>query len=421
MGAKRKIQLMLLRVICACVLVGILTVGLWPFHAPRNEVSWLKGGNSLFFGGYGSIVSAGSFKANKSKETAPCSLEIWLQPSREYSGTMLAYYLPESRVIPFALWQSHRNLGMRRTSLDQFGHKETTEIYVHDLFHRSKSIFATISSGPAGTAIYTDGLLVKNSPSFRFSTQDLTGQLVLGNAPTGTGTWSGELKGLAVYDRELTPGEVSQHYASWTKNTQTDVAKSEGVIALYLFNEGKESVVQNQVDSATNLLIPERFFVLREQFLERPWDEYHASLRYWKDFATNIAGFIPLGFVFFAYFSAIGKIKQATWLTIALGFAVSLTIEVLQAFLPTRDSGMTDLVTNTFGTAIGAILCAWTMKHSWSLELVSRSVTSSCDSIASTDVDRRHVRDGSAPLESAREADLRNQSGPRRGSRLTGS
>ena len=187
----------------------------------------------------------------------------------------------------------------------------------------------------------------------------MTGQLVIGNAPATTDNWSGQLKGLAVYDRELTTDEVSQHYESWKTGKQANLAASEGAVGLYLFNEGNGSVVHNQVDPATDLHIPERFFVLHEQFLERPWDEFRPDWNYWKDVGINIAGFIPLGFFFCAYFSSMRTTRSAVLFTIAFGFAVSLTIEVLQAFLPTRDSGMTDLITNTSGTVLGAILCAW--------------------------------------------------------------
>jgi hypothetical protein len=354
-----------LRATCLFVLCGILVAGLWPFHTPKNEVSWLRDGNGLLFNNHGSITSAENFSASASKEGGPCSLEIWLKPAvADRSGVILAYYQREHLAGSFELGQSSGNLMMRRTVFGA-AHAREEIYYVDDLFRHAKSVFVTISSGAAGTTVYADGALVKKLPNFRLSSQGLTGQLLIGNAPTGIANWSGQLKGLAVYGRELKAREVSQHYANWTKNEQPDLVASEGIIALYLFNEGSGKVVRNQVDSATNLLIPAQFFVLRELFLRPFWLEFRWRWSYLKDVVINIAGFIPLGFFFCAYLSLVRRTQRSAAITITFGFALSLMIEVLQAFLPTRDSGTTDLITNTFGTALGVILYGWSMRHNW--------------------------------------------------------
>jgi VanZ family protein len=339
---------------CAVVLGIILVAGLWPFHAPRNDVRWLSEGTGILFGKYGSVMSANPYKTPVSQGDNSCSLEIWLKPSLvDDGGMILAFYWPESRFIPFALRQYQGGLVLERGFRGRFDEK--SEMYIGNVLNIHKPVLVTITSGHAGTAIYVDGALVKEASSFTLTNQDLTGQFVVGNAPSTTYTWSGQVKGVAVYDRELSTAEVSQSSADWRKDSQVDSFKSENLVARYSFDEGKGNIVHNQINSATDLLIPEHFFVLHEQFLERPWNEFYPRWSYWTNVSINVAGFIPLGFFFYAYFSQVQSAENSAAFTIALGFAVSLTIEVLQAFLPTRDSGMTDLLTNTLGTAIGVI------------------------------------------------------------------
>jgi hypothetical protein len=374
----------LLRAICAGVLLVILVAGLWPFHAPGNEVRWLSPGQGLLFGKYGSIVSAVPFELNGRRADGPCSIELWLEPERlDGSGTILAFYWPQGRTVPLALRQSLDDLLIQLPNQKSQPDPKKARIYAGHVFSRHQGpVFLTISSGVSGTTVYADGALVRQAPGFRVRIGDLTGQLVVGNSPGTTHTWSGQLLELALYDRELSAREAAEHYASLGKGGQvaagSQITKNpnsglQGAIALYPFHEGNGGVVRNvahdRSDAATgntgpDLLIPERFFVLNEQFLETPWSEYHANWGYWKNVGINIGGFIPLGFFFCAYF-AVARNRGAAALTIALGFMVSLTIEVGQAFLPTRDSGITDLITNTFGTALGVAAYAWIMKSDW--------------------------------------------------------
>jgi VanZ family protein len=132
------------------------------------------------------------------------------------------------------------------------------------------------------------------------------------------------------------------------------------------------------MDLATSLTIPDRYFVLHQSFLSLPQHEYHPTWGYWEDVAVNIAGFIPLGAWAVVCFSSVRAVKWPFLLAILMGFSASVTIEVLQSFLPTRSSGMTDIITNTLGTVIGAMLGSWPIVQDWLARVRQRDDPADC-------------------------------------------
>ena len=103
------------RALCILVVAGILVAGLWPFHAPRNDVSWLGNGNGLLFGSHGTALSSGAFRRIRSHDDGSCSLEIWLEPSLMGSeSTILAFDSSADRSLPFSLRQYGTSIAVQR-------------------------------------------------------------------------------------------------------------------------------------------------------------------------------------------------------------------------------------------------------------------------------------------------------------------
>ena len=114
-------------------------------------------------------------------------------------------------------------------------------------------------------------------------------------------------------------------------------------------------MIRNLTPGEPDLVIPASFVLPSKRFLALPWDEFRPDWGYVNDLIRNIIGFVPLGFAVCGYFSLTGN-KKAVLVAIVVGALTSFSIEVLQGFIPQRESGLTDVVTNTLGTALGAFL-----------------------------------------------------------------
>ncbi len=347
----RTITRAILAVGCLAILGVILVAGLWPFNPrPLNKVQWLAPGNGIEFRPDGIIFAEEPIRVPSSTEGL-VSLDIWVQPAIDDTAQILSFDKrhpdEQLRVLQYG---STLLLQQKKNGVDVAG------LEVEHSLNPKRDTFFTITADRRQTSVYVNGVLAKTSTNFILTPDDLSGRLVAGAQPFDYDSWAGQLRGLAIYQR-LNASQAVAHYQSWTSgNGSVTTGDLEKAVALYRFDEHQGKLIHNAVTAGPNLLIPEAFTVLDKKFLElsRPaafdWD-------YVQDVAINIAGFIPLGFCFCAFLDTrrIWQRVSPAWATIIFGAALSLAIEVLQVYLPTRDSSLNDVITNTLGTVVGVV------------------------------------------------------------------
>ena len=87
-------------------------------------------------------------------------------------------------------------------------------------------------------------------------------------------------------------------------------------------------------------------------FLQAPWPRYITAF----DLSVNLLAYVPIGFL--AYAQARTKLTppSAVVLAFVTGLSLSLALESLQMFLPSRIASTVDLLANSAGAAVGALL-----------------------------------------------------------------
>jgi hypothetical protein len=224
------------------IAVGLLAVGLWPFaFRPPNRVDWLKDRAGLSFQPDGIAYdpepadwSAGGLPG----QPAALTMELWLEPGR-VPPTDLFHILTiddgnsPSGIILFQ-WRTELLLRVR----DRASRRGFREIGPRGVLADQTPCFITIAVAPSGTTFYLNGSVLQNFPGFTVPNSRLNGRLILGNAAEGKHSWTGNLSGLAIFNRTLEASEVTQDYALWTNNQAEHLVTQPGLAALYRFDEG---------------------------------------------------------------------------------------------------------------------------------------------------------------------------------------
>jgi len=341
--------------LCAVSAVSaVLIATLWPMSPFQwNGVSWPRGKSGLRFEKAGLVVSKAPLKPPSANDSQSYTLELLLRPATvESSSAILAFYNP---VLPRQLLITQLKNGLGVAYDSQIESEREIDCDIGHVFEPGTLVLVAISSGADGVTFFVNGQRRYSFPKSRISSDQLSGDVLLGSSPLTYQPWSGEIYGFAIYARGLTDESALQHYQAWM-DPNNHIPDLDHALSRYTFSEGAGTTIHNQVGSEANLEIPPTFFIPHKVFLRSPVQEFRPDWQYAVDVISNIAGFVPLGLIVYVYLNWTKTAWKAALLTIVLCGMLSLMIEVAQYYIPPRGSGITDIITNTLGGALGAAL-----------------------------------------------------------------
>jgi VanZ family protein len=285
----------------------------------------------------------------------PVTIELILRSDEIWSSrTALGIYNP-SRGAPLLIRQWNGGLFLSRDDNGSPKRMAGDRIYTKRLFQRGVPFFLTITSSASGTAFYVNAQKMQSFPNFQIHAGDLSGQLVLGTAPDSFSPWRGDIYFLSLHASALSLEEIRRHYDSLSSSPPASYDFG-SVLAQYAFTESSGSIVRGSQPTAPDLQIPNNFLLSYKPVLQPPLAHYETSWHYWRDALFNIIGFVPFGFLLCAWLGNTLLARRAVLYSFLAGALFSFLIELIQGYIPQRDSGFNDVITNSLGALLGALL-----------------------------------------------------------------
>ena len=350
-------------VLSVAVLIGILIFGLDPKgYKFSNEVNWITDQPGIRFGKYGIAYTNSFFESIGDDPSKPnCfSIELALRPKYYHeNGTNFILVLHNGvDRNQLLIWQYHSWIILMNGD-DYDNRRRTRRIAVNLDSQVPTPRLVTVTAGEEGTEVYLDGRFVSRKKNLLLKIPNGGNtRLLIGNSVYGKQSWQGDIYGLAFYGYTLTARDIKHHFNQWFQDKNFSFAENDNPTALYLFDEKRGAMALDHSGGKHHLEIPARMRIFQTKILSSEWSGFKFNKSANEDNILNLLGFIPFGFILAATLIKLGGNLEKHYflITVFFCFTVSLIIEILQAWMPSRSSSMQDLIFNTLGALIGAAI-----------------------------------------------------------------
>ncbi len=383
------------------ILIGFLLAGLWPFNFVTPNRALIEKEGGLVLERHGTVYVAAHVEKLHGIEQFTIFLDLVTASDGLSAFEKIVSLADSQRDMNFIVGQWKDGVVLHIPD-----HARQKEIHFgkSGVFKEGVRTRLTLAYDGMNLSLHQDGrpVKVRRTGPLSFSGWSWDYPLVIGTEATGRSQWRGTIYEIAVWDRAMATGEVQGlrgHKQTADGRQQTGRSKKglhnagdsndrenrSGPLVHYVFKpeftysteyRGMKALGVRDLGGgpSADLVIPEQFIPARRAFLawESDWTD---KAQNWQDVFVNIVGFVPMGFLSFLFFKSrnaercelalmkriLSRCHSSMLLNFALavtaGFVLSFFIEYLQAYLPSRDSSLRDLIMNTVGTSLGWVGC----------------------------------------------------------------
>lgn len=344
------------------LVVAILFFGLKSqrWHV-ENDIQWLPDSNTLKIRNPGMAYVDDVHSLDALQFAEDFTIHVGLTPKnslRRGFRPILMLHDGDDH-LQLALWQWKSSAIVMNG--DDYDHtRKWPRLTAIDALNDGERKLITITATNRGTRLFFNGTVAGEREDWRLSMPRGEGRLrlVLGNSVYGKHGWDGDIHGLAVYKRGFSPAELGDYHGNWVKEKSFPSQPDDDLLLLFTFGEGEGSQIHDESGHDQPLFLPSIPVQFKKEFLSVPWHGFSPNRGFFIDTIINLLGFMPLGIVLCYWLKQWRVMESKTILSavVLFGFTLSLSIELLQGWLPDRSSSLLDLCLNTAGAWLGSLI-----------------------------------------------------------------